>query len=156
MVPESIIEQIIDHYENDEEAYVKALAEIMDTQPALLAFLNQESIDILHEDEKDILWYIVLIVYHSILRSDEQISEISDEILGKHEENNWTLFQEQPRGTFRDKVTVFFEDYHQEDLLAFVEDTLELDEDSPMTSVGREVIFISAKSIIDTLLPKVI
>ena len=25
MVPESIIEQIIDHYESDEEAYVKAL-----------------------------------------------------------------------------------------------------------------------------------
>jgi len=156
MVPESIIEQIIDHYENDEEAYVKALAEIMETQPALLAFLNQESIDILLEDEKDILWYIVLVVYHSILKSEEEIAEISDETLGKKEESNWTLFQEQPRGTFREKITVFFDNYHQEDLLAFVEDTLELDDESPMTSVGREVIFISAKSIIDTLLPKVI
>lgn len=154
MIPESTIEQIIDHFENDENAYVQALAEIMETQPALLAFLKQESIDILLEAEKDIFWYIVLVVYHSILKSETEITEISDEKLGENEERNWTVYQEQPRGTFRDKITVFFKDYHQEDLLAFVEDTLELDENSPMTSVGREVIFMSSKSIIDTLLPK--
>lgn len=153
MIQESIIEQIIDHYENDENAYVNALAEIMETQPALLAFLNQESIDILLEDEKDILWYIILVVYHSIEKSDTELAEITDDGLGENEEKNWTVFQEQARGSFREKVTIFFEDYHQEDLLAFVEDTLELDESSPMTSVGRDVIFIAAKSIIDTLLP---
>jgi len=152
MVPESTIEQVIDHFENDEEAYVSALAEIMDTQPALLAFLNQESIDILLEEEKDILWYIILIVFHSTENNNITLADISDEILSEKEEKNWTIFQEQQRGSFREKVTPFFEDYHQEDLLAFVEDTLELDDSSPMTNVGRDVIFISAKSIIDTLL----
>ena len=44
--------------------------------------------------------------------------------------------------------------FSRQDLLAFVEDTLELDDSSPITPVGREVIFIAAKSVIDTLLPK--
>ena len=153
MISEAVIEQVIDHYESDEEAYVDALANIMDTQPALLAFISQESIDILLEDEKDILWYIVLIIYSSIERSEQEVLGISDVKLSENEEKNWALYQDQPRGTFRDKVTAFFEDYPEEDLLAFVEDTLELDDSSPVTAVGREVIFIAAKSIIDTLLP---
>lgn len=153
MISESIIEQVIDFYENDQEAYVDALATIMETQPALLAFLSQESIDILLEEEKDILWYMVLVVYTSINNSNEEIVEISDDNLEENEEKNWTLFQDQARGTFREKITAFFEDYHQEDLLAFVEDTLEIEDDSPITAVGREVVFITAKSIIDTLLP---
>jgi len=153
MISESTIEQVIDHYENDEEAYVEALAGIMETQPALLAFVGQESIDILLEEEKDILWYLVMIVYSSIEKDDINITEISDKSLSENEEKNWALFQEQPKGTFRDRVTAFFEDFEEEDLLAFVEDTLEIEEDSPITTVGREVIFITAKSIIDTLLP---
>jgi hypothetical protein len=154
MIQESTIEEIIDIYNNEEEAYVKALAEIMEDQPALLAYLNQESVDILLEEEKDILWYIILVIHNSIEKSQSEMAEISDVKLSENEEKNWTLFQEQPRGTFREKVTVFFENYNEEDLLAFVEDTLELDDNSPITAVGREVIFITAKSVIDTLLPK--
>lgn len=154
MVPETTIEVIIGHYENEEEAYIDALAEIMEDQPALLAFLNQESVDILLEEEKDILWYIILVIYNSTEKSQEEMVEVSDVRLSENEENNWEVFQVQPRGTFREKVTVFFENYHEEDLLAFVEDTLELDDSSPITPVGREVIFIAAKSVIDTLLPK--
>ena len=153
MISESVIEEVIKHYENDEKAYVEALAGIMETQPALLAFIGQESIDILLEEEKDILWYIVMIIYSAIEKSEYTISQLSDTLLSENEEKNWTLFQEQPKGTFRERVTVFFDGYNQEDLLAFVEDSLEMDDASPITSVGREVIFITAKSIIDTLLP---
>ena len=154
MVPESTIETIIDRYDNEEEVYVNALAEIMENQPALLAFLNQESVDILLEEEKDILWYIILVIYHSIEKSQSEMVEVSDERLSENEEKNWEIFQDQQRGSFREKITPFFEKYREEDLLAFVEDTLELDDTSPMTAVGREVIFIAAKSVIDTLLPK--
>jgi hypothetical protein len=154
MVSESTIESIIGHYENEEEAYINALSEIMESQPALLAFLNQESVDILLEEEKDILWYIILVIYNSVEKSQSEMVEISDDRLSENEEKNWTLFQDQPRGNFREKITPFFKNYHEEDLLAFVEDTLELEDTSPITSVGREVIFIAVKSVIDTLLPK--
>lgn len=152
MVPEEIIEQVIEYFENDEKAYVHSLAKIMEANPALLAFLGQESIDILLEEEKDIFWYITLVIYTSVERSSFEYEDITDVKLGEWEEKNWETYQSQPRGSFRDKITPFFKNYNQEDLLAFVEDTLELDEASPITTVGREVIFISTKSIIDTIL----
>ena len=71
--------------------------------------------------------------------------------LANNEEANWELLHEQPKGTFRDKITPFFENNEQEDLLAFVEDTLEQEEDSPVTTVGRDVIFISSKTVIDSI-----
>jgi hypothetical protein len=153
MISEITIEAIIDHYEN-EEAYIDALADIMESQPALLAFLNQESVDILLEEEKDVLWYIISVIYNSTEESQTEMVEVSDVRLSENEEKNWELYQDQPRGPFREKVTAFFENYPEEDLLAFVEDTLEVDDSSPITAVGREVIFIAAKSVIDTLLPK--
>ena len=153
MVEEAIIESTIDHYESNEEVYVNSLTDLMEHQPALLAFLNQESTDILKEEEKDILWYITLIIYDSVVRSGIDISKISDSALSENEEKNWSILQEQSRGSFRERITPFFDEYQEEDLLAFVEDTLEAEDDSPITNVGREVIFISSKSIIDTLLP---
>ena len=48
-------------------------------------------------------------------------------------------------------MDVFFENYQQEDLLAFVEDSLIDDEDEIVTKVGREPMFVALKSIIDCL-----
>ena len=152
MVSEQIIEEVISVYDNDIEAYEEALAEIIDRQPALLAFLSQESNDVLTEEEKDILWYIILIVITSCRRDGISIGTLSDDKLGNYEEANWQVIQDQPKGTFRDRVTPFFHLYSEEDLLAFVEDTLEIDDESPISQVGREVVFISAKSIIDTII----
>jgi len=151
MVPESIIEEVIETFANDKNAYEETLSEIISDQPALLAFLDQESNEVLTEEEKDILWYLVLIIITSARRFGTPVQEMSDTSLGNSEESNWEILHNQPKGTFRDKVTSFFEDYKQEDLLAFVEDSLEIEENSPITTVGRDVIFISAKTVIDTI-----
>lgn len=151
MVPEAIIEEVIESFSNDKQGYESTLSDIIDQQPALLAFLTQESNEVLTEEEKDVLWYINLIIITSARRFGVSVGELSDVVLGNNEETNWQILQDQPKGTFRDKVTVFFEDYQQEDLLAFVEDTLELDDDGPVTSVGRDVIFMVSKSVIDAI-----
>ena len=49
------------------------------------------------------------------------------------------------------KLDSFFKDYPQEDLLALVEDSIQQDEDNIVTPVGREIIFVACKSIIDTI-----
>lgn len=149
MITEQIIENTIEQYADDVEAYESALVELMDAQPALLAFLTQESTDLLLDEEKDIMWYIAVVIINACQSDGIAVPQLSDETLSDYEEANWQLLQDQPKGTFREKLTAFFEDYKQEDLLAFVEDTLELEEDSPITAVGRDVIFISAKAVID-------
>ncbi len=150
MISETTVEKVINIFENDPEGYMDALAALMDSQSALFAFLSQESNDVLTEQEKDIMWYIVLVIVSSF-QEEHSMHSISDVELGNNEERNWDLYQQQSKSDFRNMVTVFFEDYDQEDLLAFVEDVLVVEEDSPITTVGREVIFISSKSVIDSL-----
>ena len=55
--------------------------------------------------------------------------------------------------TLKEIADFFFQDYPQEDLLAFVEDSLIDDEenDTPISNIGRNVIFVSMKSFIDCL-----
>jgi hypothetical protein len=151
MVTEATIEEVLESFVNDREEYEESLSDLMDQQPPLLAFLAQESNDVLTEEEKDVLWYIILIIITSSRRHGISVGELSDVDLGNNEESNWEILQQQPKGSFREKITHFFEAYEQEDLLAFVEDTLELEDDSPVTSVGRDVIFISAKTVIDSI-----
>lgn len=151
MVTETTIEEVLESFVNDKEEYEESLSDLMDQQPPLLAFLAQESNDVLTEEEKDVLWYIILIIIASSRRFGVSVGELSDTDLGNNEESNWEMLQEQPKGSFREKITPFFEDYEQEDLLAFVEDTLEIEDDSPVTSVGRDVIFIAAKTVIDSI-----
>ena len=42
-------------------------------------------------------------------------------------------------------------DYQQEDLLALVEDSIQADEEEMVTPIGKEIIFVACKSIIDVI-----
>ena len=50
-----------------------------------------------------------------------------------------------------DTMDAFFKNYSEEDLLAFVEDILVEDDDQELTTVGKEIILICSKSLIDLL-----
>ena len=64
-----------------------------------------------------------------------------------HEDQNWALREEVANVT--EAIDQYFDGFVEEDLLAFVEDMLIIDEESEITELGREVIFITAKSYID-------
>ena len=69
------------------------------------------------------------------------------------EEKNWQLFEDNQKISWEDKMTKVFESYPQTDLLAFVEDMLVEDDDDETTisNIGREFIFVTAKSFVDCL-----
>jgi len=48
-------------------------------------------------------------------------------------------------------LDIFFKDYPQEDLLAFAEDALTEDDDSPVTAEGREPMMVFLKTAIDVM-----
>jgi len=52
---------------------------------------------------------------------------------------------------FRERLDEFFEETKQEDLLAFIEDALLDDEESPVSKEGREPMFVTLKAVIDTI-----
>ncbi len=151
LINEDQIDKTIDRFDGREEEYEDALSTMMDKHPSLVAFMTQESSQILTEEEKDLAWYIILILMETIAESGFELEHMDHQKLLEYEEANWDLLNQQRKGSFRDRISIFFVDTSQEDMLAFVEDTLEEDEMSPVTPVGREVIFVMTKTIIDVI-----
>lgn len=156
-VSEDIIDKVVASMQdlNDYEEQINILK---DKQPLVLAYLLSENFDVLTKDEKEYLVYLTLVIIKSAQIENPDLEEIEEEELGTAEEKNYELMQESKKRNFRDKLDVFFDNYAQEDLLAFVEDAIAIDEEEEesndffqVTSEGREPIFIAAKSIIDCL-----
>ena len=147
-INEAIIDKTVEELESsaDQEDLIIQMGE---NQPAILAYLTSETFRFFSEEERVFLFFMVLVIVQSIEKKNTDLPVLSPEQLGQAEEQNWGLYQDSKARNFRDKLTVFFENYPQEDLLAFVEDALETDEESEITEDGRAHLFISMKSIID-------
>ncbi len=120
-------------------------------QPALLAYLFSEGFDLLTQSEKEYTMFLALVIWESVheLHPDQELVDPTD--IEKIEDQNWENLSDKKDQKFRDKLTVFFENTEQEDLLAFVEDALVQDEDDMISNDGREYVFIALKTIIDCL-----
>ena len=149
-IPESIINDIIDQYQ-DEVKYLNDLKQLASEQPDLIAFIDQENYSLLTNDEIALLEYLTLVIYFSSMKMIEKTIQIQGKSLEAAEEDNWNKFNEITAKSFFNKLDSFFKDYPQEDLLALVEDSIQQDEDNIVTPVGREIIFVACKSIIDTI-----
>ena len=146
MITERQIDDIIDHLERQDDKEI--IEEISQSQPALLSYVLSEGFEMLTKDENKIMIFLFLVIY-SAFGSELEPIEPSD--IESTEDKNWEIFNETSGTEFQDKITPFFKDYTQEDLLAFVEDALVDDEDSFVTKEGKELLFIGLKTTIDTL-----
>ena len=150
-ISENIIESVAEEIGASEENFRDALLEFNTEQPLLTAYIFSENFDLLTQAEKEYFLFLVLVIFFSVKNKRGELESIAAETIGKAEENNWTLLSEVKSKKFRERMDIFFEGYDQEDLLAFVEDSLSEDEEEIVTKVGREPMFVALKSIIDCL-----
>ena len=109
-------------------------------------YLDQDS-SVLFDEEKEYLYGIVFVLLESC---GFTITDI--DALINHEESNWEVVQSHKR--IKDAFDVFFDGYQEEDLLAYVEDSLAVDPEEEeefefLTQVGIEFMVVKAKSIVD-------
>lgn len=149
-VGEQIIDSIAENFSSQTEDITAFVKDIAEDQPFLAAFLSQENFKLLTEDEYTYLWYLVAIIYLATAEVNT-LPVIDEDTFGNVEENHWDRFESTNSKNFREKLTPFFDDTFQEDLYAFLEDSLEDDEDTPVTGVGREIIFIAASTVIGAI-----
>ncbi len=149
-ISEEIIEATIDKFELDENAFFDFREKLINTQLAISSVLTEENLDVLEDDEYDLLWFMVTVIYGSIISLNDDLPLIAPKAYESAEETNWNTWNHSKGKNFRDKLNDFFEGFEQEDLLAFIEDSLEPDEDVDISPTGREVIFITCKSIVDS------
>lgn len=154
-VSEDIIDEFAVLLGDSEEATSTVLREINQEQPALLPFVLGENEEVFSQSERDLLAYLLLVVWKSARMVNGVQVMIEPEVLSAAEERNWELLEAVSAKRFRERLDVFFEHSGQEDLLAFLEDVLsEDDEDTEMplvTREGREPIFVLLKSVVDCL-----
>lgn len=148
-VPESVIDEVAEAIGASEDAQQQALHTLQSEQPQVLGFLFAENFELFTEAEREFMLFLVLTTYLALKRVNGAVPEASAEALSDAEESNWNRLQQVSSPRFHERLDVFFGDYPQEDLLAFLEDALSDDEDPYVTREGREAAFVSLKSIID-------
>ena len=150
-ITEEIIDTCMDSL--DSELVIQEwMGDFLASEPILASFLYSEDSDILSEVEKGLYSFLTTGIWAIIAKEHYEPSELSPKLLDEIEEGNWELYEAQ-KGSFREKIDVFFSNFEQEDLLALIEDMLEPDsEELVLSNEGRELIFIKSKSFLDALM----
>lgn len=150
-VSEVIIDEISESLNQKEGDYENIVTTLQEEQAPLFGYIFSENLSVLTQEEREFLLYLLIV----ILKSAEKVSGTNQPVPKKEledaEEFNWAILDNKAPGAFRDRLDTFFENYDQEDLLAFVEDALMDSEDGLVTKEGREVVFVFLKSVIDCL-----
>lgn len=153
MIEAFIIDEVTEELSASEKAVEKTLDMMNEQQPILLAYLFSESFEVFTEQEREFILFLVCVIWKSIFRVFGPQEIVRETHLSAADDANWGLLNEAESHRFRERLDVFFKQHpEEEELLAFVEDAILDDEESPVTNEGREPIFVSLKSIVDCLL----
>lgn len=151
-VSEKVIDAIGDALDK-EDAYEKAIEEMANEQPAIVALALSEDFQVFSEEERDFFLYLALIMWKAACKVGKPAIATPEDIEAA-EERNWAILEQSSGTTFHDRLDPFFDNPLQEDLLAFIEDAVSEDEDGEegiVTKEGREAMFVSLKSVMDVL-----
>ncbi len=154
LVNEKTIEGIIESLEENNK--LLALEKRWEENfPAISDYLNQDNFSLLIDEEKAYVSFIVAVIF---LSWEEKFGKFDKDLkpkkLEKIEEENWEKLNNAKGKTFREKLDVFFDGYTQEDLLAFIEDSIQDDEEQMVSGAARDIVFISAITILDTIIDR--
>lgn len=131
------------------------LKDFATAQPQLMDYLTTEDNGAFTVAEQELLFFGGLVIWRSILAEKGPKGQVDGKRISTLEEANFEYLQSQTVKGFRQRVTVFFEQSEEEELLAFIEDLLMDDEtDGSVTNEGREPLFVSLKTVMDSLLEK--
>jgi hypothetical protein len=152
-ISETEIETVASSIEDNEELFESLIEEMEASQPILLGYCFSENTLAYTRPEQSLLLYLTIVIWKATQQAHETIPVVTEEQISLQEEKNWETFHSSKAKDFRDRLNPFFEGYFQEDLLAFVEDALvEGEEEEDVVTVeGRPALFVSLKTVIDTL-----
>jgi len=130
VIPVKAIEQSLDHL-TTESALEEAMIAFAQEQTAFLQYLQTESFELLTQDERDYLQYLLLVIYGATTWSQDsaekdrpKLAMVSGEDIESWDEKCWEWMQATVGKPMATRLDKFFESIDQEELLAFAEDSL--------------------------------
>ncbi len=152
MIQEATIDRILLRLESASEEYEVEIADFAEAQPELMDYLTNEDVEAFTERERELLLFAALVIYQSVEDERSGLAVVRGDALATAEEANYELMEKSKAPTFRDRLTPFFEQGGEEELLAFVEDlVLAEGEEDEISRAAREPFFVTLKTVIDTL-----
>lgn len=150
-ISENIIDQVATQFDTNTPEWEELLTQFHTEQPVILGWLYAENGKAFEQSEKEYLLFILIVLWQSTKSVLPNLPMIDEQQLEMAEEKNWEIMDGVKARDFRDRLNDFFEGYDQEDLLAFVEDSLvaEEGEEGYIAPIAREAAFIYLKTVID-------
>lgn len=147
MITEKLIEANFEKVTQFDESNIDPFIE---EQDEFLSYIKSEIAPNLIDEELKLFLFCISVIYNSVRENNGGNEVIFDiEMFEKNDELNWG--KRDKSTSFEKSKDLLFEKYPEEDLLAFVEDIITEDDDENLSDVGKEIIFLNAKSYIDTL-----
>lgn len=142
-ITEQSIEKVLTHIEQDETYFEAIQEQFFSINEEFISYLTEDIFKSLTEDEMNLLVFLVVIMNQS-LGEEAKENGISMADYMDAEEENWELYEKNIKKSFRERLDPFFEQYKEEDALAFIEDSLQNDDDTEemtISNVGRDIIW---------------
>lgn len=144
MIQEATIEKEIELVSGNVD---ENILDFVANEKQFTGYLLGEDFHLLTETEKETMLFIHLVIFRSLLKEEKGI-DFDPKLFQEIEDKNWETFNLKGK-TWLEKMEIIFKDYYEEELLAFTEDMLN---DESISDLARELIFITAKSYIETKL----
>ncbi len=144
IIAEKTIQTILEQLETETSYQMRLLEQFETKYEDFLAYLGQEILSILNEKEGDLLLFILSVLEEAFQRHNPTTDLFELNQYFDTEERMWTVYEEQLKLPFRDRITPYFESIDEEEALAFIEDLLtedEEDEDPFLGNTGRDIIW---------------
>ena len=146
MISETTIEQSIIDLSEDKPDIVVQLPD------AIVDFLKRERWHLLYDVEYELLWLITEVILRSFhVTYLGKSYDVVPDYLEAIEEGVWFIMEKRSKMSFRDRLDPFFEITGEEDVLAFIEDSLIDDGEDSLTQPGREMVFVAGCALLFAL-----
>lgn len=156
IIAESTVETVLSDLDADETYQQELLAHFEDKYEDYLTYLGQEILTILDEKEGDFFLFILSVIEECLQRHDVRNEQFELTKYFDIEERMWTLYEDNLKVPFRERITPYFEQIDEEEALAFIEDLLsDDDEDGPVVgNTGRDIIWNCCTAFISISIAK--
>jgi len=156
-VPIEVVKKINDEmYSKTENELVELVMQMSETQPDLLAYLMAASEQIEIQEEKELFFFIGIVIYQIVFVTNPKRRKVFDSMLSEKEKQNEYMFNylnDEDEHSFMNHLENIMEKYNQPHLLQYVEEIIfgENEIIEPLSEQGQGVFFFYLKTIIDAL-----
>jgi len=155
IVAEQTVELILQKLDEDDSYQSVLLSQFEEKYEDYCGYLGQEILPILNSEEGDLLMFVLSVIEEGFQRHELNHELFELTVYFDMEEKMWSMYEDQLKVPFRDRVTPYFDQIDEEEILAFVEDTLIADPDeesSFLGNTGRDIIWNVCASFVAVLI----